>query len=182
MSKPMYPQAPERWLILARHAQAGDAERFFAQTGQPDYARPLTRKGYYRAEAAALGLQRWMPRIDHIWSSPWRRAEQTAALFAAAYKHPHHCPEALEPPWAPVSFSAWLETALVPGQIGLCVGHQPDLSHILDYWLCGNQANCNIPMAKGSVCILRTDTSISPGQLRLWYKLPQEILINFDNH
>ena len=138
------PGARERLLVLVRHAQAGDPERFRRETGRPDRDRPLTAEGRQHNRAAAAGLHRLLGTLDHLWSSPYARARQTAEGIAEVFDRPVEAPDFLLPPWD-------------PGALG--------------EWLCGRGAP--VPMEKGAACALRIPDGLGRGAVELIWKLPQ---------
>lgn len=167
------PGPDKRLLVLVRHAQAGDPERFRQETGRPDRERPLTGEGRKRNEVAAAGLFRLLGSLDHLFSSPYARAWQTAQGIAGKFETPVQTAEALEPPWRPGPLTEWLEARVGTGETALLVGHEPDLSMLLAYWLCGGKARAPVPMEKGAACALRISGAIAPGEVELVWKLPQ---------
>jgi phosphohistidine phosphatase len=167
------PDSHERLLVLVRHAQAGDPERFHRETGRPDRERPLTADGRQHNRAAAAGLHRLLGGLDHLWSSPYVRARQTAEDIGEAFGKKVEAPEFLLPPWEPGELARWLESRLALGQIGMLVGHEPDLSFALGRWLCGGPSRAPVPMEKGAACALRISGEIAPGAVELIWKLPQ---------
>ena len=171
--KKTVPGPKERLLVLVRHAQAGDPERFRRETGRPDRERPLTGEGRQRNEAAAGGLRRLLGQIDHLFSSPYARAWQTAQGISEVIGRPPEAPGSLEPPWRPKPLSEWLESSVARGETALLVGHEPDLSTLIGYWLCGRGAGAPVPMEKGAACALRVSGNFGPGELELVWKLPQ---------
>src|SRR5438876_10642854 len=68
-------------LLIVRHAEAVPANA----RGVSDRDRPLTANGERAFRAAARGLARLVPAPDLLLASPLRRAQQTAALLAAAW-------------------------------------------------------------------------------------------------
>jgi len=166
----------ERRILLIRHSQAGDPLQFYRETGQPDHLRPLTAKGVLQNQEAALGLRRLDVRVDSLWSSPFLRAEQTAAGIADVLGVTWQSLTDLTPPWRPESLSRWLESKVLPRQVVALVGHEPDLSGLLDYWLFGRFAFGALEMKKGSMALLRCSESFSPGTIQLLWKLPQDVL------
>ena len=64
-------------LIIVRHGRAGDTSEW---TGD-DRLRPLTADGRYRTRKVLQRLRSSL-RVDLIWTSPWTRAAQTAAIAA----------------------------------------------------------------------------------------------------
>lgn len=171
--KKTVPGVQERLVVLVRHAQAGDPERFRRETGRPDRERPLTGEGRKRNEVASGGLRRLLGSLDHLLSSPYTRARQTAQGIADAFQRPLEAPEALEPPWRPAELSEWLESRVATGETAVLVGHEPDLSTVLGYWLCGRGAGVPVPMEKGAACALRIRGHLAPGEVELVWKLPQ---------
>jgi phosphohistidine phosphatase len=172
MKKTM-PGPDERLLVLVRHAQAGDPEGFRRETGRPDSERPLTGEGRKRNEAAAGGLRRLLGQLDHLYSSPYTRALQTAQGISEVFGQRIETPDSLEPPWRPAPLSEWLERNVAKGETAILVGHEPDLSTLIGYWLCGDKARAPVPMEKGAACALLVHGSLVPGEVELVWKLPQ---------
>src|SRR5690349_1646647 len=71
-------------IVVVRHAIAVAPEEFVS-ADRPDEARPLTAKGRRRMRRAARGLHRLVPTLDLLAASPYRRAQETAEIVAAAY-------------------------------------------------------------------------------------------------
>lgn len=169
------PKEHERWLVLMRHSAAGNAEAFFRQTGLQDAQRPLTPKGDRRNRRAVRGLMTLLPEIDRVWSSPYLRAQQTAAPLAEAVHGILETPEFLQPPWRLEIIAPWLESELSTGQIGVLVGHEPDLSDLIGHWIGAGHAP--VCMEKGAACLLRIDGSLArDSDHELVWKLPQYVL------
>jgi phosphohistidine phosphatase len=171
--KKTVPGPDARLLVLVRHAQAGDPEQFRRETGLPDRERPLTGEGRKRNEAAAAGLRRLLVQLDHLFSSPYTRACQTAQGISEVFGRSLEAPGILEPPWRPQPLSEWLETHVAKGETAILVGHEPDLSTLIGYWLCGGKGRAPVPMEKGAACALLGPGSLAPGELELVWKLPQ---------
>ena len=107
-------------LVLLRH---GIAELRLAGEDHPD--RPLTAAGRQRTQLVMAALVQRGLRLDHLLSSPYRRALQTAELaLAAGLAQGLGVDERLKPggPLRP------LLTAF-DGRLGL-VGHEPDLGDL----------------------------------------------------
>ena len=61
-------------LVFFRHGIAEDT--------LPDRSRPLTEEGIRKTRAAAEGLKKMEISFDRIFTSPWLRASQTAAILS----------------------------------------------------------------------------------------------------
>jgi phosphohistidine phosphatase len=156
-------------LILIRHAAA--VSRDEAGAGA-DAERALTKEGKREFEAGTLAILRaadW--RFDRLLHSPWRRAEQTAALLAPLCEHE---PEATAGLAAPPRAEFLLE--LSGGRVA-AVGHQPWLGELAALLCLGRSArglNEKLVVGKGAALWLRGD--LSPGGMRLralWPRSPR---------
>jgi|CXWL01.1.fsa_nt_gi phosphohistidine phosphatase len=114
-------------LILWRHADAAEGGR--------DLERKLTAKGHKQAARMAKWLGARLPSRVAIFSSPARRARETAEALGARYK----IVERLAPGASPEDI---LSAAGWPGRKGavLVVGHQPDLGRAAAVLLSGSSA------------------------------------------
>ncbi len=71
-------------LLIIRHAKAGDREQW--QTKKlPDSDRPLTEEGITEFNVVVQSLPSLIVKLDRIYSSPYKRAMQTAELLRKAY-------------------------------------------------------------------------------------------------
>ena len=107
-------------LVLLRH---GIAEPRLAGEDHPD--RPLTAAGRQRTQWVMAALVQRGLRLDHLLSSPYRRALQTAELALAAGLAPGLGVDERLKPGGPLQP---LLTAF-DGRLGL-VGHEPDLGDL----------------------------------------------------
>ena len=118
-------------LILWRHADAAE--------GDPDLERKLTAKGRKQAAGVAKWLLARLPSRFTVFSSPARRAQETAAALGVAVK----TVEALAP-------GAGIEEIL--GAAGwpdakkpvIVVGHQPDLGRAAAYVVSGARTSWSV--------------------------------------
>jgi phosphohistidine phosphatase len=158
-------------LYLVRHAIAEE----HAPTGR-DADRRLTHEGATKMQRAALGLKRLGVAPDAVWSSPLRRAQQTAELL---------CSE-LAPglavtsyaPLAPGHGSTVVLAGLRPGRDVhslVLVGHEPDLCDLALHLIAGAPMRGSIEFRKGSVAAfeLAELPPKSPAQL-LWLLTPKQ--------
>ena len=109
-------------LLLLRHG--------IAEPGSPDALRPLSPAGLQRTSAVVAALVRRQLGCERLFSSPLRRAWQTAELAVAGGLAPA---TELAEPLAPAGEAwAWLQALAareqLAGQRLALVGHEPDLS------------------------------------------------------
>lgn len=159
-------------LLIVRHAQAGSREEF-AETGQPDDLRPLTKAGAREMKAVARGLRRIIPNIDNLVTSPLVRARQTAEIIAAAYDVPVVESDALRPEATFPSFENWARRQAKDGVVA-AVGHEPHLSGLLAY-LIGESGDARIDLKKAGVGLLRFDGRFERGRGTLRWLLTPNI-------
>jgi phosphohistidine phosphatase len=136
-------------LLLIRHAHAGDRDptRF-----PDDTLRPLTRKGQttHRKVARALCDLGLMP--GTIFSSPWLRAWETAAILGGAAR------PRIEPIAAPALAGAPVMSRLgralgprAPDETVALVGHEPWLGELASLLLTGRANGLAIDFGKSAV-------------------------------
>lgn len=77
-------------LYVVRHAHA--------PKGEPDEARPLSEEGRRVFAHVVQGLRALGVRLDRIYTSPWRRARQTAELLLPLASHLEETPLLAAPP------------------------------------------------------------------------------------
>lgn len=162
-------------LILVRHAQAGDAESF-AATGLPDSLRPLTKKGRQRMREAAKGLRTMCEGNVVIYCSPYERARETADILAAEFATQVHGEFSLmTPEVSPKLMGAWLEEQPNQQETLLLVGHEPHLSGLAGWLLCG-QAGSWLRFRKGGALKLQWLSGDGSGQVQMQWLLTQSQL------
>jgi phosphohistidine phosphatase len=123
-------------LILWRHADAAEGGR--------DLDRKLTAKGRKQAARMAEWLLARLPSRYSVFSSPARRARETADALGVRYK--------IADPLAPgATPAAILEVAGWPAERGtvLIAGHQPDLGRLAARLVAGIDAEWSV--RKGGV-------------------------------
>jgi phosphohistidine phosphatase len=163
-------------LYLLRHAIAAERDR---STSTEDHERPLTPKGERRMHTIAQGILKLGVTFDLILSSPYRRAEHTADIVAAAFKAQEilHISTILAPEGNPRHLIAELRGTYKTYQHILLVGHEPYLSGLVALLVSGEQG-LRVVMKKGGLCKLRThglrygrcailEWLLTPRQLRL---------------
>ena len=136
-------------LWLLRHAAAEDR----ASSGR-DADRALTDEGRRQARSAAEVLRRLEPDVDGVWTSPYRRARETAEAAAAALglEEPLRDTPSLEPSADPEDV---LEELRGRGARGaLLVGHAPNLGLLLGRLVSGGDER-DVPLPKAGIAWLR---------------------------
>jgi phosphohistidine phosphatase len=116
----------DKFIVLVRHGIAED------KGTKADADRELTDAGVEKMKEIAMALARIVPDADTIYSSPLVRAKQTAELVARAFDPPLAITEteALTPRARIAAFRELLSHA--GGETIICVGHEPNLSMILN--------------------------------------------------
>lgn len=118
---------PERLLVLLRHGIAEDPT-----PDKKDEDRSLTAEGHARMKQIARGLERALPKVQAIYSSPLLRAVQTALWVSKAYRSRANVrtTDALAPAATPKQFLALVKSIDV--RRAVIVGHEPVLTHGLE--------------------------------------------------
>jgi phosphohistidine phosphatase len=153
----------EVWLL--RHAEAQDR----APSGR-DADRSLTEEGAERARRVARGLSALKPSIDAVWSSPYRRARQTAEPAARELGIELSETRALEPDRDPGEVLEELRHG--GAESVLLVGHEPHMGALLGRLVAGPDGPA-VPMKKAAVARLVWD---GRGRAALRALLPPKVL------
>ncbi|MEM9415382.1 MAG: phosphohistidine phosphatase SixA [Planctomycetota bacterium] len=151
--------------------------------GLDDPHRQLTRRGYSRTQLAAIGLTRLMRPVDLILTSPYTRAQQTAAVLGLAMRRTPEILDALTPGRDP---NEVIDHVLEREDTSVAlVGHNPQLEQIVSL-LCGRDPVRKLtPIRKAGGVLLRAKRfpekpatlrwAISPRTLRmLARRLPRQ--------
>jgi len=161
-------------LLIIRHAIAMERDEF-AETGQPDDLRPLTTRGEKRMKKAARGLRSEVFSLDHLATSPWTRAVQTADIVSRAYESDDaEILNALVPGTPFEEFEEWCETHAEKDVLGI-VGHEPHLGALATWFLTGNTQS-RIELGKGGACLIEFERAPrrNTGTL-LWLLAPRQL-------
>lgn len=119
-------------LYLIRHAQAQ-----LLEAGQLDADRKLTPKGLEQAKTLCRTFEHLDVHLDVVYSSPWRRARQTATALSGVAHHLEIMPELAAAPQALIQ--KLLELAAQRPELALAlVGHQPWISELTSVLLTGD--------------------------------------------
>jgi phosphohistidine phosphatase len=155
-------------LLLVRHAIAVPR----GTPGMPDEKRPLTPEGEARFRETAAGLARLLDPPDVLFTSPWLRARQTAAIAAAAWQRVE--PKTSEA-FAGGSFedqAAVLDAIRPRDALVAVVGHEPFLSELLARILRVRQAE-RLEFKKGGAALVDVPGPIAEGGSLLWFAPPK---------
>jgi len=98
-------------LFLIRHAIAEER-----RAGLNDEDRKLTETGRKRFRAMVEDLRRGSIELDRVYTSPWKRAVQTAELLDPV-RFPRHVVDALKRDMGAYAWAAWVCAALSVGSM-----------------------------------------------------------------
>jgi len=158
--------------VFVRHGIAVAREEWEGK----DVDRPLTEKGKRRVREVAAGLRRLNVRPTVIYSSPAKRAVETAQLL--------HCLLASSTlmqlrdellPEAPPTQVVSLMQNIPPESCVICIGHEPQLGMAASVLLSG-RASASFPLKKAGVCLIELPTPAKPGRGALrWWLTPGQL-------
>lgn len=149
--------------ILVRHGIAVEPAEW---TGV-EADRPLTEKGIRRVREAAAGLAALGIAPTHLWSSPYARARETAAIIRRSLCRSLSLEirEELAVGSAAHGILALLRR-LPQEAVVLCVGHEPLLGETAALLLSGRPSS-NYPMKKAGAAWLHLEGEAAPGRALL---------------
>ncbi|WP_346354422.1 SixA phosphatase family protein [Azotosporobacter soli] len=149
-------------LILMRHGKAEEG-----QPHLPDRERRLTEQGAERAAAAARVLKERLLGSGtlHIWSSPLRRAKETADILAAENGVAIREVTAIAQGDLDALADLWQEFSSKDTLI--IVGHEPDMG----LWS-ARLANVVLPFRPGAAAAFKLVEQVPPQGRLLWFVQP----------
>ena len=164
-------------VLVVRHAISQDKDEAQA-LGVPDAERALTKDGQRRMKQVARGLARSITNLSAVFSSPWRRAAETADLLRARFQGLARLEsDALLPDAPPEALAEYLSGYSQSASVAV-VGHEPQLSQWVSWCLVGLrdpllQPRSILQLRKAGACLLRFDDRPGPslGQL-IWLMTP----------
>lgn len=158
-------QERERFIVLLRR---GISEGDVAYVSDDESLAP---EGHARMKAIALGLERLFPKANAIYTSPLKRASQTALWVSRAYRSRISVTttEALAPTATTADFMNLI--ASVKERRAIIVGHEPNLSENLRALL--GEDTKSIELKKGGCYGVRMQ---SDGSAVLEWLLPPRVL------
>jgi phosphohistidine phosphatase len=152
--------------LLVRHGIAVAREEWEGK----DVDRPLTEDGRRRVRQVAAGLRRLDVRPTVIYTSPARRAVETAQLLHDLLARPSlmQLRDELLPEASPAQVDRLLRD-LPPKSCAICVGHEPQLGMAASVLLSG-RVSTSFPLKKGGACLIELSIPAKPGRgvLRWW--------------
>jgi phosphohistidine phosphatase len=161
-------------VLVVRHAIAEERD---ARRWPDDSLRPLTTRGERRFAAALPGVATLVDEPDEVWSSPLRRARQTADLGERIAGWPKaRVVDALSPGVPPLHLGRTLQARRggrdAPALVAV-VGHEPGLGRFLA-WCVGARSAGGLSLRKGGAALLRFDAEVSAGSAHLdWIATPR---------
>lgn len=164
-------------LYFIRHAPAGNAEEFDG----PDAERPLTKRGRKKLRETRDGLRALIGVPDAIISSPYARAQETAAILA---KSLHFAGSVELNDHLVHGGDAEMLAALLDAHTGqrdlVIVGHSPDLERWIAKLTTGDEGNAFLELKKGGACRVDVLTTAPHPQGVLRWVVPPSLLRSFE--
>ncbi len=155
-------------LYFVRHA---DAEK--TQPGKRDQERKLTKDGRNSIEFAAVRWKYFIKHLDHICTSPYVRAVETAEITAEAFDYKGEIiKDKVLSAGSNTKDLVELVNALEANDI-LIVGHQPDLSEHLSNLISSRGASIEFRKTALAKISFKAKASFSRGYLE--YLIPVEV-------
>jgi phosphohistidine phosphatase len=151
-------------LYLVRHATAEDR----AVYGGDDPDRRLTDEGLSEANLVAQAMRIMRIEPDLVLTSPYVRCHETARAIASMLDVPLEADPRLAPGFAPTEFPPLWERHAESGSI-VVVGHEPDLSALVEYL-----TGAHVAMPKGGIARIEAGTLRSRCELR-WLLRPKQV-------
>ncbi len=156
-------------LFFLRHGKAEDV-----YAGISDADRRLTTEGVTEMRTEAKALAALQPRFDHIYTSPYPRALETARIVAEAVSLPsdqfHIVPE-MASGYFRMGVLQTLAHKLSPNARALFVGHEPDLSSVAGQLTGGAQ----IDLKKGGLIYIETIRAQPGDGVLRWLLSPRHL-------
>jgi phosphohistidine phosphatase len=160
-------------LYILRHGFAGKHIPVLAR----DRERPLTAKGVKKMKAIAKAIEAMGLEVDHIWSSPYKRARQTAEIVAKVVDTRVDLIDALGAEVSPKKFyEAFSKIRPRSGSLML-VGHEPFLSSLMSLLVSGS-ANTQFDLKKGGLCQLAVHSFQPRPRAQMdWLLTPKQMML-----
>ena len=160
-------------LLIIRHAWAGERD---PEKWPDDRERPVPPKGARRFRRIARGLAQLLPDVDAVWSSPLRRAWQTAEILEkdGGWPAPREL-RALEPGNTAAKVTQFLRRE--SGGRVVLVGHEPLLSELIAHLMVGPGDHGILELKKGGAALLSFPAAPRAGNGVLSWLLPPRVVL-----
>ena len=164
-------------LFFLRHGIAVDRD---PQSFPDDSRRPLTLKGEDRIRLVCDAIQSLGLNFDHILSSPFLRARQTADLVASELevRKVLGFRDELKPGGDFKAIIRQINLLRPAPENVLLVGHEPDLSHLISQLISGNEETF-IDLKKGGFAKLEIPDRLRPARCATlnWLLTPKQMAL-----
>jgi phosphohistidine phosphatase len=145
-----------------------------------DSRRPLTLKGEDRVRSICDAMKSLELSFDHVLSSPYRRASQTAEIAAEALglRKALEFREELTPEGDPKALVRYLGRLEPTPENALLVGHEPYLSALISQLISGEVAAA-IDLKKGGLAKLEIEAQLrfGPCAKLAWLLTPKQMAL-----
>lgn len=157
-------------LLLIRHAQAAEQDE---QRYPDDTLRPQVPKGRKTHRRMCRELEKHKTIPQRVFSSPWKRAWQTARIVIDELDLPKsariQCPALAVPP--DLAELAQQLGVIAPEETVALVGHEPWMSELASLLLTGQTAGLSIDFAKSGIMgIAAEEVAAGLGMLRFYLR------------
>ncbi len=141
-----------------------------------DEERWLTDEGIKKMETAAKGFTKIVTALDHIFSSPLVRAQQTAKIVSKAFKKSPSITidEGLSPGVTFETIERLTQDFSHNASLAF-VGHEPDMSRLISILITGSDQSW-FEMKKGAIGCIGVEGKPIPGSgILLWLMQPKHL-------
>jgi len=162
-------------LLVIRHGIAMDRDEF-AESGEPDNLRPLTKEGKRELKDVAKWLGKKVKEIDILATSPLTRARETAEIIGEVFEiEQPEITNSLDPDSSLEDFQQWCALYAEKNVVAV-VGHEPHLSSLVT-WLISGKRDPRIELKKGGVAMIDFEGGAQhdSGTLR-WLLTPRQMV------
>jgi phosphohistidine phosphatase len=147
------------WLVKLYLLRHGEAEEVGATASGSDAERALTVKGRRRVRSLAHALRQRKVSCDLVWSSPLRRALQTAEIMIRGLRLARQpvVVDCLAPDRTPREVVAELQTLRPVPDAVMLVGHEPLLGRLAALLCTGDPEGLEIDLKKSGLIRLEVE-------------------------
>jgi phosphohistidine phosphatase len=158
-------------IYFVRHAVAEDRESFLLKN-LDDSQRPLTRDGKIKFKKMAKKLRDLIGPVDLIICSPYIRAQETVEILKEHYpKTKQQMSDSLIPSAKPEHFLKWYKSNLLKKvKKIILVGHEPQLSTLASWLVCGSKTS-RLNLKKGGALAIEIESNLAPNSAILNWQI-----------